>query len=769
MRASNNFIRERLDLCGDDLGKWSFAWTEEPPRGVGSAADGARAGLEFRECLVPGCFENDLYELGVVPDPFFGVNPRVVNEYAEKRHVCYRVTFNFVKKEFTEPYLIFEGLDCFADIYINGALAASTDNMLIEHAIPAGEYLFDGGNELFVHIRPAREEALKFEYPQFVDSLPMNMESVYVRKAAHMYGWDIMPRFISAGIFRPVYIEYRPVERFEEVYLKTVGVSEDGDSADLLLHYKFKGNLRQPYRLRIDMNCRGSSVSETVEPVFTAGKLKIKMTGPKLWRPVGRGEAHLYDVTVSLYKNDVLLDSARFKHGVRTVALERTPLTTSAMDGEFVFSVNGEKIFIKGTNWVPADAFHFRDRGRIPAILEMARDLNCNMIRCWGGNVYEDELFYEICDESGILVWQDFGMACSIYPQDDAFLIKIAAEAEAVVKRLRSHACVILWSGDNECDQAYGWGGSNADPNTNLLTRKILPEAVRIHDGSRPYIGSSPFLDGGAGKNEKFLTETHLWGPKNYFKSRYYTDSLYHFVSEIGYHGCPAPESVAKFISAGKLWPWKDNDEWAMHASSPLPGVYDYRIPLMAKQIAELFAEIPDNLADFSFASQAVQAEAKKFFIEMFRMAKWKRTGILWWNLMDGWPQFSDAVVDYYFNKKLAYGFIKNSQLDVCVALGEPDGWEQAVVALNDTRSDVVIDCEITDLDTDEMIFGGTFTARADRSAVIGSIPFARNKKRFFVIRWEGEASGINHYLAGQPPFTLCEYRRWLELSGVVE
>ena len=785
MDASSIFSRERFDLGTAGVGKWKIAWAEEPPYGVVTIADGEALGLAFAECVVPGCFENDLYELGVVPDPFFGTNPRKVNSFAEKQHVFYAKKFEYTKKEDAEAYLVFEGLDCFAEIYLNGRHAASTANMMIGHEMPADEFLFDGLNEVMVHIRPARDEAVKFEYPQLVDSLMINMESVYARKAAHMYGWDIMPRFISAGVFRPVYIEHKPIERFEEVYLKTVAAS-DGE-AELILHYKFSGRLREKYQLKIEMSCGDSIIEKTIEPVFIAGKTRIAIKNPKLWRPSGRGEAHLYGVNIELMKDGARLDSARFKHGVRTVGLVRTSLTTSTMDGEFVFTVNGEKIFAKGTNWVPADAFHFRDRARIPAMLAMASDLGCNMIRCWGGNIYEDELFYDICDERGILVWQDFGMACSIYPQDDAFCKVIADEAEAVVKRLRSHACVALWSGDNECDQAYRWGISHADPNTNRLTRAILPEAVRVHDGSRPYIGSSPFIDAdAAGADERYLTEAHLWGPRNYHKSAYYRNSLCHFVSEIGYHGCPSPVSLKKFISEAKLWPWEDNDEWTAHATAPLPGTYEYRVGLMAKQITELFTETPDNLADFAFASQAAQAEAKKFFIEMFRIAKWKRTGIIWWNLIDGWPQFSDAVVDYYFEKKLAYNFIKNSQQSVCVMLGEPDGWEQDVVLSNDTRSDVTIECTITDAGSGEKVFNGAFTARADSSVIIGRLPYRRNLKRMYTIEWTTGAAGaagatgaggvtgatgaggVNHYLAGQPPFELSEYKKLLEAAGII-
>ena len=756
MTTSIKTNRKRTDLTGP----WQVAWATSPKD---------TAELEFKPCTVPGCFETDLHALGVVPDPFFGMNPAEVNDFAQRQHIYYVKTFQARVPDGTEPYLIFEGVDCFADVYINKARAASFGNMLIEHEINVSPYLVDGENELMLHIRPARVEALKYEYPQSVFAQELGAESLYVRKAPHMFGWDIMPRFISAGIYRPVTLEYRPAQHFEEVFLSTPEIAPDGSFANMYLHYKILGDLYTPRTIKVEMACEDSAVTHEFTPLFIAGRHKFTIENPKLWHPKGRGPANLYDVTITLYAGGQAIDQARFRHGVRTVALQRTSTIDHAGTGEFVFIINGEKVFAKGTNWVPADAFHHRDVERIPAMIDMANDLNCNMIRCWGGNVYENELFYDLCDESGIMVWQDFSMACAIYPQDEGFQKVIADEAKAVIKRLRGHACVVLWSGDNECDSSHSWRGSGTNPNDNVLTRKILPEAVRIYDGTRPYIASSPFIDDEAfkvDKGERFIPEVHLWGPRDYFKGEFYSGSKASFVSEIGYHGCPWPESIARFISPDKLWPWQDNEEWLLHASSPM-GVFDYRIPLMARQIEELFTHTPDDLDSFAFASQAVQAEAKKFFVEMFRMDKWKRTGILWWNLIDGWPQFSDAIVDYYFNKKLAYTFIKNVQQDVCIMMAEPEAWHQEIVLVNDLPRDKIVTCEIRDVAAGEVVFDGTFTARADASVVIGKIPFKRNRQRLFVIKWTGDVSGVNHYLAGQPPFDLHEYKRLLAFSEI--
>ena len=764
MVTSIKTARTRLNLSG----AWQFAYTEHPlPPDK----------LTFNPCIVPGCIETDLHALGILPDPFVGMNPVTVNEFAQKQHVYYRKQFEAYSHEGIVPYLIFEGVDCFAEVYLNGKHIASLSNMLIGHEMDVSRHLADGKNELLVHIRPAREESLKYDYPQLLSALPVNIEALYIRKAGHMYGWDIMPRFVSAGLYRPVTLEYRPTERLDELFLRNLSITPNRDCAELKLFYKIKGGLYTKRRIKIEMICGGSTITQEFDPFFISGIHKFAIEKPKLWWPKGRGAANLYTVTVTLYSNDEEVDKATFRHGIRTVALERTATIDANAEGEFVFIVNGEKVFCKGTNWVPLDAFHHRDIERIPKVMDMVGDLNCNMIRCWGGNVYENELFYDLCDEMGMMVWQDFTMACAVYPQDEDFQKVIAHEAEAVVKRLRSHACVALWSGDNECDLVYGWYGDTTNPNTNVLTRKILPEAVRLHDGTRPYIASSPFLDAEAfgktlyGKDHYVLPEDHLWGPRDYFKGEFYTKSPSKFVSEIGYHGCPSPESITKFISPDKMWPFQNNEEWDLHATSPVPAVknvYEYRTQLMADQITELFTEFPDNLADFSFCSQVVQAEAKKFFIERYRMAKWNRTGILWWNLIDGWPQFSDAIVDYYFDKKLAYGVIKNCQQDVCVMLDEPTAWNQDVVIVNDTRHDARITLEIKDVETGEVVFDGSFTAKADASTVVGKLRFKRNLKRMFAITWTGDAKGKNHYLAGQPPFELAHYKKLLADSKML-
>ncbi len=754
---------DQIDLCGE----WRFAYTFDDPGEIKTIEDIEKSGMKIMPCKVPGNFELDLLANGVIEEPFHGMNIASLTKY-ERARIYYFTEFDADERAGFEPHLVFEGIDCFSLTHLNGVDVCSTDNMLIP--AQAGTHgCLKGRNQLLVHISPEPESWDWLEYPPSVYAMRSNWDSLYTRKAPHMYGWDIMPRALSAGIWRDARLVYKPVERIEWVYLQTPKLREDQSEACLKLSYNLQiaDRHKNHYNLIIEGSCGESTFSHTTPVLFHAGATSFQLPSPKLWWPKGKGEQNLYDITVTLAKNGEVIDTMKLTHGIRTIELLRTSTTDEDGNGEFCFKVNGEKVFVHGTNWVPADAYHSRDVDRIPQMLEMADDLNCNMIRCWGGNVYENNLFFDICDRKGIMVWQDFAMACALYPQEDHwFGPGIAEEAQQVVQRLRQHACVVLWAGDNECDVFCAGGDLHKDPNYNKLTRQVIPDVVAEEDPWRPYLPSSPYVDPEAFKNGlKYLPEDHLWGPRDYYKSDYYQKSLCHFASEIGYHGCPSPGAIRKFISPEKVWPYTDNEEWTLHCTSPIPGIdlYDYRVELMAKQARVLFGEAPDNLSDYAFASQVSQAEAKKFFIEMFRSQMWRRTGIIWWNLIDGWPQFSDAIVGYYFDRKLAYEFIKRVQQPICLILTEPENDTQRLVSANETREETRLSFTITDVGSGEVVSSGEAISKAESVTQLTTIPYHANKQRFYAIEWQANGvQGRNHYLAGKPPFNQAQYREWL-------
>jgi beta-mannosidase len=523
--------------------------------------------------------------------------------------------------------------------------------------------------------------------------------------------------------------------------------------------------------LRIRLSDDSGIVHESAPPIFgVSGRARLELSGIKPWWPRGKGSPHLYDLTLELIDpTGSLLAQAHTRIGIRTIVLDRTDVTSMEKPGEFVFIVNGEKTFVLGTNWVPLDCLHSRDARFVKLTFDLLVDLNCNMVRCWGGNVYEDHAFFDLCDQHGVMVWQDFALACAIYPEDEEFIAAIRREAEQIVTKLRNHPSLAVWAGNNEIDEAFEGSGMGLNPNDDRISREVLPRIVQRLDPKRPYLPSSPyhscafFEAGGDGLRQS--PEQHLWGYRDHFKHDYFYETAAHFVSEVGYHGCPDRRSLEQFIDADHLWPWQNNPQWLAHAVLPHPKEthrYSYRIPLMANQIRNMFAFEPDNLDDFVLASQIFQAECKKFFIERMRAGKWRRTGILWWNLRDGWPIISDAVVDYYGRKKIAYEYIRRVQQNLCMMIVEGKSRTPTVVAVNETRSEQSIELSVRDHDSGRVLLHDRKVVPANGRLEFGELPPSATAA-LWLIEWNaGAHGGMNHYLAGNAPFNFGQYRKWL-------
>jgi beta-mannosidase len=496
--------------------------------------------------------------------------------------------------------------------------------------------------------------------------------------------------------------------------------------------------------------------------------VEIDVPNPKLWWPIGYGEANLYDLDINLLYKGKVIATKKDIMGIRSVELLHSDNRGAGTreEGEFLFKVNNIPVLFKGSNWVPADVFHSRDADKYEKMLELFHNSNCNLVRSWGGSVYEDHAFFNICDKYGMMVWQDFSMACARYPQTTEFKEVMYKEAVSVIKKLRNHPSILLWSGDNECDSAFN--GNGLDPANNKITREVLPWAVSQYDPYRLYLGSSPYLSPFtvAKRDETIAPEQHLWGPRDYYKSKFYAQNTAHFVSEMGYQGSPNLSSIKRFIDEEHLWPWQENSQWITHCTDSLgdKGTYVYRIKLMADQIKELFGMYPDNIEDFVIASQISQAEAKKYFIEMVRLKKWSMTGIIWWNMIDGWPQFSDAVVDYYMGKKLAYHYISRVQEPFCIMIDDPESWHVKVVAGNDSLVNQKGSYRIWDADTEEVLLQGEFSVKANENEELGKIRISHSDSSVLLIQWTiNEEIYGNHYLLGYPAFSLDTYKGWLK------
>ena len=414
-----------------------------------------------------------------------------------------------------------------------------------------------------------------------------------------------------------------------------------------------------------------------------------------------------------------------------------------------------------GTNWTPLSPFHSQDKSLIANALKDLDESGSNMVRMWGGNVYEPDEFFDFTDEKGILVWHDFAFGCAMYPHDEQFLKTVKDEAIKVVKRLRQHPSIAIWAGDNEDDLVhvdYGY-----DPKMNKISRGVLADVVFDHDRFRDYLPSSPFVSEKAYIMDgwRYTPEAHLWGQRPFFKSDMYSKSNSSFVSEIG---CPGAVDVS---IAEKFIPKKDLDNpsssaWITHCVDWY--LKDYRWGFVDNQVKNFFGYSPNKYADFYLLSQIAQAEAFKFHIEHMRLGKPKKSGIIWWNLHDGWPQVTEAVIDFYGNKKLAFEVIKRSQKPFTFSVKTDSENRLILVALNDKNKDVSVDYTVSDGETGEVVKSGKVVSKAGENKELGFINVNAFDKRLLLIKFDGDESGFNHYITGNPTYETEKVTGWYKI-----
>lgn len=713
---------------------------------------------------VPGNVELDLSKAGLLPkDLFFGENILKAEQY-EKYEWWYEKRFVPQKPAANQRVVLqFCGVDCYAEYFLNGDKIGDSQNMFIEHFFDITDSLnYDNENIISVHIFSTVAVLSKYTIEPYMGQRSWHHQnfSAYCRKAPHSFGWDIMPRALSAGLWRDVSLSYEEKYGFKYLYFYVTQIENENANITLLFDSCVPAqNTFERMRIEIKGECDDHSFSVSKEVSCKCGKIEFRIDDIKLWWPRYYGEPNLYKINVRAYSLDgELLFESTVNRGFRTIELDRTD-TVEDGEGRFRFIVNGVPIFLFGSNWVCLDVYHSMDKFRRLKALNLAFDVGCNVLRCWGGNVYEDSEFFDFCDSHGIVVWQDFAMACQYYPQTEEFKQLIKDEAESVVKKFRQHPSLCIWCGDNEVDYMTASYGIN--PSLNRLTREVIAGVVDRLDPITPYIPSSPYISERAfslGANS--YPENHLWGPRDYFKSNYYTKSNARFVSEIGYHGCPSSDSIKRFIAPEFLWPYQNNRQWNLHSTDQDNS--DARVLLMEKQIRSLFGIVPNDMEKFISASQASQAEAYKFFIERARADMTNMGGVIWWNLIDGWPQMSDAVVDYYYQKKAAYDFIKRSSLPFIILMGEDCGNEcHKLICANNTLDEICGEVTVTDAKTQKTLYSGEFSSSPNQNTVISEITTSGQGMCF--IDWKYDKnSGSNTYLYGKPPFDFEDYNRWI-------
>ncbi|MGH7142771.1 MAG: glycoside hydrolase family 2 protein [Planctomycetota bacterium] len=609
---------------------------------------------------VPGDVHLDLMRAGVLPDPFVKLNTDACL-WMEQCDFWYRrklqLPAGWVGKKHTAIKLRFHGIDCFGSVYWDGAEIGSHANMFTPLELDLTARAKQGAeHRLEVRLGAPLFEAVKRHPNEQAVATTWGFPRHISRKAAMSYGWDIAPRLVTTGLWRPVELILVDRARLNDVWLRTRDIKFEKSGAASAAKMQAQIEIDRvascadlPLTVVLEFTAPGGSGRTVLRCELPAGKnlavFDWTLDQPQLWWPNGSGDPTLYPVKIRLLAGEELLDERRTHFGVRTVQLDRS----KTPDGghRYTFIVNGREIFMRGWNWTPPDAIFARiTTERRQKLVALAKASNANMLRIWGGGYYEPQEFFDACDRAGLLVHSDFMMACAQYPQSDAFQTEIRAEAEFIVREYRSHPSMALWSGDNECDGLY------ADPSKNVITRKTLPAVVKRLDPDTPYIVSSPDSPGGRMYNDTNDSDAHLWWHGQTWTHDYYVKARAKFVSEIGFLSLPGHATAQALLGGDAGWP-ADNAIWDHHAADTMRGKMFRGMPYVLKNFDVCGKPRPKTLDEYIRVSQELQAAAYKFWALHFG-GRSDCAGILLWNLADCWPQMSDAVIAYPWDEKPA-------------------------------------------------------------------------------------------------------------------
>jgi beta-mannosidase len=588
--------------------------------------------LEWLPASVPGHVHTDLVSAGVIADPF-ARRFELGCQWVDGERWVYRTELEFQPDAALPARVLhFAGLDSVASVWLDGEKLAEHDNMFVPLELDVTERLTPGRHELRIELEPAvnvgRERRARYLASEGLGENVVRFdERAFVRKAQYMYGWDWGPRLVSAGIWRPVTL-----------------IEHAGRLLDVLVEQTHLPNGTVDLRIWSDVDGAGKVEHAVggVRGVFADGEA-ARVENPELWWPAGLGAQPLLEVTSRLLGIDGrVLDERTTRIGLRRVRLVREP----DRHGEsFELEVNGRRLYCVGANWIPDDSFPARvSAARTRERLERARELNMNMLRVWGGGLYESDEFYAACDELGLLVWQDFPYACSYYPDDPDNLKAARREARENVRRLRNHPSLVLWCGNNENRTMFesGWDDPQRHPpryHGERIYEGVLPQVLAELDPTRPYIPTSPW--GGALANDGGTGDQHYWdvwhGRGDW---KFYAESKARFASEFGFASAPGARAWARIAlgerNAAEL-PVRDAD--ARWHDKTLKGFETF------VAFVELHYPPAGSLEEWTYFSQLNQRDALRFGIEHFRRSDFCK-GALLWQLNDCWPAQSWAVID---------------------------------------------------------------------------------------------------------------------------
>lgn len=660
---------------------------------------------DWLPATVPGTVHTDLLAAGKIADPFYRTNERDL-QWIDKKEWEYRIFIEIDDATLVEDHieLAFAGLDTFAEVSFNGVLVLRTDNMFRRWVVDVKEHAKAGQNELRVLLRSPVAEGLKaleangYPLPAVVDwseigGLGDKHVSMFVRKAGYHFGWDWGPRFVTSGIWRPV-----SLKAWSGIRIAGFSIVQDqvsSASAELTAVFEIYADSAGPATLAVhspDDTSVAATTRVMLSPGANSAKICFKITNPRLWWSNGLGTPALYRFEGRLV-TDAATDSYSLRTGLRSLKIVQQP---DAEGISFAVELNGVPVFMKGANYIPNDSFLPRvTKADYQRVVQSAVAAHMNMLRVWGGGIYEDDAFYDLCDENGILVWQDFMFACVMYPGGKDFLNNVRAEAADNIRRLRHHPCIALWCGNNEIDMAWqqgipggGWKWKENYTETQraeiwaaytTIFHEILPRAVAINDPQRFYWPSSPVAawDGKTARHADITTkkqsgDIHYWGvwwaqmPFSIYRQR-----IGRFMSEYGFQSFPEMRTIEAYTVP------EDHDilSEVMKAHQR-----SYIGNGTIKTYMERDYKVPADFRQFLYVGQVLQAEGVRVAMEAHRARMPFCMGSLFWQINDCWPVASWSSIDYYGRWKALHYFARKSFAPELVTSSCEDGMVQVSV-----------------------------------------------------------------------------------------
>jgi beta-mannosidase len=657
-------------------------------RQITSTPQDAEAG--WLPATIPGDVHLDLLANKKIEDPFYRDNESKL-QWIENASWEYRDSFDVTPALLarTNVDLVFDGLDAAAQVYLNGTQVLNADDSFRVWRVSAKAHLHAGSNLLrIVFPSPIAAAQLVAAADPWQPRTKVEPKT-YIRKAAYEYGWDWGPRFVTSGIWRPVRIEAWDKARIADFAIRQRDVSKAVAHVDA--EVEIEASSSGPAQVSVQDSAVAGPATASRLVVLHAGTnvidIPIEIRQPKLWYPAGYGDQPLYEFTANVSIAGHTAEKRTAKAGLRSIVLDRH---LDQWGRSFQLIVNGIPVFAKGADVIPFDSFANRvTTGNYRRILESARDANMNMIRHWGGGYYETDEFYQICDELGIMVWQDFMFGNDWQPGTYNFKLTIEAEAEDQVRRLRNHPSIVVWCGNNETEEALGWAPRDKLPLEvkyqmwqDYLTEfsGILNRVVERLNAETPYWPSSPSSDYEALSDKYQSGDAHLWdvwhGRVPF--STYETHNS-RFVTEYGFQSFPEmktveaftqPEDRASIFTPVMLAHQKNNEGNAI--------IHEY----LLKDYPE-----PKDFASFLYVSQVLQAEGIKIGAEHFRRSRPETMGSIFWQLNDCWPVASWSSIDYYGRWKALQYYARRFYAPILVSPHVEDGSVKVYIVSDETNA----------------------------------------------------------------------------------